>query len=238
MTRGQFSDVAGRPSVETSENAKKRRAGRGVCAKLATATLAAAFAIATAQLAVGFAEEVERESEQTVQTVEPVQTVQTVEMGSAIQTTRQKSPREDPPLDGPAFRLQKRWNWWNRAREVLFTDIELSAEQAHAVDAIIEAQLNTRALLQQADAELSAANKAQDSERSDAAREEFRALNEQLKEMHEIHEEMRAVLAKEQRPAFDMNRARHVTEVQRAERIRSEERAKPDKKVRVQRRIH
>jgi len=235
MTRGQISDVAGRPSVGIFENAKKRRAARGVCAKLATATLAAAFAIATAQLAEGFAEEFERESEQPV---EPVQTVQTIEMGSAIQTTHQKSPGEDPPLDGPAFRLQKRRNWWNRAREVLFADIELSAEQAQAVDAIIEAQLNTRALLQQADAELSAANKARDSKRSDAAREEFRALNEQLKEMHEIHEEMRAVLAKEQRPAFDMNRARHVAEVQRAERIRSEERAKRDEKVRVQRRIH
>jgi hypothetical protein len=121
---------------------------------------------------------------------------------------------------------------------MLFADIELSAEQAHAVDAIIEAQLNTRALLQQADAKLSAANQTGDSERSDAAREEFRALNEQLREMHEIHEAMRAVLAEEQRPTFDMNRARHVAEVQRAERIRSEERAKRPEKKRVERRIY
>ena len=225
MTRGQFSDVASRPSVETFENAKKRGAARGLCAKLAAATLAAAFAIATAQLAVGFAEEVERESEQTVETVET---------GSAIQTTQQKSPSEDPPLDGPAFRLQKKRNWWNRAHELLFADIELSAEQAHAVDAIIEAQLNTRALLQQADAKLSAANQTGDSERSDAAREEFRALNEQLKKTHEIYEEMRAVLAEEQRPAFDMNRARHVAQTQGSGRIRPEERAKRAEKERVQ----
>jgi hypothetical protein len=218
--------------VERSENAEKRGAARGLCAKSATATLAAAFAIATAQPAVGFAEEVEREPEQTVQPVEPVET------GSAIQTMHQKSPSEDPPLDGPVFGLQKRRNWWNRAHELLFADIELSAEQAQAVDAIIEAQLNTRALLQQADAKLSAANKARNSERSDAAREEFRALNEQLKEMHEIYEEMRAVLAEEQRPTFDMNRARHVADVQRAERIRSEERPKRAEKKRVQPRIH
>jgi hypothetical protein len=229
MTRGQFSDVASRPSVETFENAEKRGAARGLCAKLAAATLAAAFAIATAQPAVGFAEEVERESEQTVQPVEP---------GSAIQPTHQKSPSQDPPLDGPAFRLQKKRNWWNHAREVLFTDIELSAEQARAVDAIIEAQLELRARLQQLDAKLSAARKTQDSERSDAAGEEFRALNEQLREMHEIHEAMRAVLAEEQRPTFDMNRARHVAEMQRAERIRSEERAKRPEKKRVERRIH
>jgi len=229
MTRGQFSDVASRPSVETSENAKRRCAARGLRAKSATATLAAAFAIATAQLAMGFAEEVERESEQTVQTIEA---------GSAIQTTQQKSPSGDPPPDRPAFRLQKRRNWWNRARELLFADIELSAEQTQAVDAIIEAQLKMRALLQQADAELSAARKARDSERGDAAREKFRALKKQLKEVHEIHEAMRAVLAEEQRPTFDMNRARHVAEMQRAERIRSEERAKSPEKKRVERRIH
>ena len=82
------------------------------------------------------------------------------------------------------------------------------------MDAIIEVQLNSRALLQQLDADLSAARKTQDSKRLNAAREELRALKEQLKTPHEIYEEMRAVLAEEQRPAFDMNRARHVAEAQ------------------------
>jgi hypothetical protein len=217
MTRDPFSHAASRPSVETSENAGKRGPARGLCAKSATATLAAAFGVASALLAVGCTEEVERESEQTVQPVEP---------GSAIQTMRQKSPSEDPPLDGPEFRLQKKRDWWNHAHEVLFRDIELSAEQAHAVDAIIKAQLNTRALLQQLDAKINVAQKTRNSERIDAAREEFRALNEQLKKTHEIYEEMRAVLAEEQRPAFDMNRARHVAEMQGSERVRPKKRAK------------
>ncbi len=216
MTRDPFSRVASRPPVERSENAEKRDAARGPCAKSATATLAAAFGVASALLAVGCTEEVERESEQTVQPVEP---------GSAVQTMRQKSPSEDPPLDGPEFRLQKKRDWWNHAREVLFSNIKLSAEQAHAVDAIIEARLNTRARLQQIDAELSTARKARDSKRTGAAREEFRALKKQLEEPHEIYEEMRAVLAEEQRPAFDMNRARHVAAMQGSGRNRPGERA-------------
>jgi hypothetical protein len=232
MTRGQFSAVANGPSVETSENAKRRDAARGLCAKSASATLAAAFAIATAQPALGFADETESESEPTVQPV------QTIEAGSAIQTTQRKSPSGDPTPDGSAFQPQRRRNWWNRARELLFADIELSAEQTLAVDEIVEAQLNTRALLRRADAEVSAARKARDSERGDAAREEFRALKKQLKEVHEIHESMRAVLAEEQRPTFDMNRARHVAEMRKAEQIRSEKRAKKPEKKRVERRIH
>jgi hypothetical protein len=216
MTRDPFSHAASRPSVETSENVGRRGTARGLCAKSATAALAAAFVVATAPLAVGCAEEVEREPEQTAQPVEP---------GSAIQMMRQKSPSEDPPLNGPAFRLQKKRDWWNHAREVLFSDIELSAEQAHAVDAIIEAQLNTRALLQPLDAKLGAARKTQDLELIKAAREEFRALKEDLKTTQEIYEELRAVLAEEQRPAFDMNRARHVAETQGSGQIRSEERA-------------
>ena len=64
-----------------------------------------------------------------------------------------------------------------------------------------------------------------DSKRTGAAREEFRVLKKQLKESHEIYEEMRAVLAEEQRPAFDMNRARHVAAMQGSGRARPGERA-------------
>ncbi len=97
---------------------------------------------------------------------------------------------------------------------MLFSDIALSAEQAHVVDEIIEAQLNTRALLQQLDAEVSAARKVHDSKRLEAARGEFRAVKDQLKKPHEIYEEMRVVVAEEQFPTFDMNRARLVAESQ------------------------
>jgi len=203
MTRDPFSDAASRPSVKTSENLAKRGTARGLCAKSATAALAAALVVATAQLAVGCAEEVERAPQPT-----------TVEPEPGIRVVQVKPPSEDLPLDGPEFRLQKKRDWWNHAREVLFSDIELSAEQAHAVDAIIEAQLNTRALLQQRDAKLNAVRKTRDSKRIDAAREGFRATQKQLQKPHEIYEAMRAVLAEEQRPAFDMGRARLVAEAQ------------------------
>jgi hypothetical protein len=218
MTRDQLSGVASRQSVETSESTGKRGGARGLCAKSATATLATALVVAAAQLVLGCAEEAEREPEQTV------------EPKSEIRTVRLKPPSKDPPLGGPEFRLQRKRDWWNHAREVLFIDIELSAEQAHAMDAIIEAQLNTRVLLQRLDAELGAARKTHDSKRIDAAYEESRAINEQLKRPHEIYEEMRAVLAEEQRPAFDMNRARHVAEAQGPGRTRHMERAKQAEK--------
>jgi hypothetical protein len=214
MTRDPFSDAARRQPVKTFENAGKRGDARGPRAKWATAAFGAALVVAAAQLVAGCAEEAEREPQQT-----------TVEPDPGIRTVRVKPPSQDSPLDGQEFRLQKKRDWWNHAREVLFSDIELSAEQAHAVDAIIEAQLNTRARLQQLDAKLSTARKTRDSKGTGAAREEFRVLKKQLEEPHEIYEEMRAVLAEEQRPAFDMNRARHVAAMQGSGRARPGERA-------------
>jgi hypothetical protein len=213
MTPDQGSHVASRQSVERSEDVGKRRTARSLCAKSASAILAAAFVVATAQFAMGCAEQVEREPEQSV------------EPKSGIRTVQPKPPSQDPPLDGPEFRLQKKRDWWNQTQKLLFIDIELSAEQAHALDEIIEVQLNRRALLQQFDANLKAARETQDSKRINAAHAEFRALQQQLAKPHEIYEEMRAVLAEEQRPAFDMNRARHVAETQRSKRIRPEQRA-------------
>jgi hypothetical protein len=214
MTRKPFSDAASRQPVKTFENVGKRGCARGPRAKWATAAFGAALVVAAAQLVVGCAEEAERESEQT-----------TVEPKPGIRTVRVKPPSADPPLDGQEFRLQKERDWWNHAREVLFFDIELSAEQAHAVDAIVEAQLNRRALLQQLNAKLSAARNTRDSKRVDATREKFRATQQQLQKPHEIYEEMRAVLAEEQRPAFDMGRARLVAETQEPGQIRPGKRA-------------
>jgi hypothetical protein len=85
--------------------------------------------------------------------------------------------------------------------------------------------LKTRSRLQQLDAELNDARKKRESKRTGAIREEFRVIKKQLEEPHEIYEEMRAVLAEEQRPAFDMNRARHVAAMQGSGRIRPGERA-------------
>jgi hypothetical protein len=210
MTRPQLSDTPGRRSARVPEDAAERRIALDLCAKLASVILVAPFAVLPTLLAVGCAEEVESEPEQAV------------EPRTEIRTARQIAPRKDPPLDGPEFRLQRKRDWWNDTRESLFTDIDLSAEQVQAVDAILETQLNARARVQQLDKQFTAARKTQNQKRIKAAREEFRAFKTQLKEPHEIYEEMRLVLTEEQRPAFDMNRARHVAAMQGSGRTRPE----------------
>jgi hypothetical protein len=214
MTPDRTSHVAHRDSTETSEGIGSRSHPQRLCATSATAACVATFVIAAISLAVGCAEEADREPGRIA------------EPAIEIRTVQQKSPRENPSLDGPEFRLQRKRDWWSHAREVLFSDIALSAEQAHVVDEIIEAQLNTRALLQQLDAEVSAARKVHDSKRIEAARGEFRAVKDQLKKPHEIYEEMRIVVAEEQFPTFDMNRARLVAESQGSGRARPDEPAK------------
>ncbi len=111
-------------------------------------------------------------------------------------------------------RLQKKKLWWNHAHEVLFSNIEISAEQARGVDAILGEQLDKRAQHQQHDVELRAARTSGDPERIDAALTAVFAIRAQIKEPHEIYDEIRALLSEEQRPQFDMNRARHVAESQ------------------------
>ena len=73
---------------------------------------------------------------------------------------------------------------------------------------MVEVELAGRAQLQQRDAEISAAHKSDNPERIEAARAAFAATQAQIKGPHEIFEEMRTLLTEEQRPTFDMNRAR------------------------------
>jgi len=202
MTRDEISPVARRLSIETRECAEMRGRAPRSHANSTRANLAAATVVVTTLLAIGCTEEIESGPEPTS------------ESAAQIHSVQPKPPSDEPPLDGPEFRLQRKRDWWAHAREMLFSDIELTAEQAQAVDAIIGAQLDRRALMQQLDAELKSARDAQDPKRISAAREEFRAVKAQLKKSHEIYEELRAVLAEEQRPAFDMNRARHVAAMQ------------------------
>jgi hypothetical protein len=119
--------------------------------------------------------------------------------------------------------------WWFRAQQVLFTDLELSPEQARAVDAIIETQLAARARLQDLDAELRASQERSDEERAAALRVERRATRAQLEDLHELIEAMRALLAEAQRPTFDMNRARLLAEGQRTG--ESPPRSRPERSV-------
>ncbi len=89
----------------------------------------------------------------------------------------------------------RKWReeWWTHAHEVLFGDIQLSAEQSRGVDEIIEARL---------------------------AQQESVAINAQLRSPHETIEAMRALLSKEQHPTFDMNRAHLVAEGQQPKKKR------------------
>jgi len=86
-----------------------------------------------------------------------------------------------------------REEWWTHAHEVLFGEIQLSAEQSRGVDEIIEARL---------------------------AQQESVAINMQLESPHATIEDMRALLSKEQHPTFDMNRAHLVAEGQQAKKKR------------------
>ena len=164
------------------------------------AILSAAVILATAALFAACSEKADREPEPTSATSAPTR------------VEEPPLPTEQEQISGQKLKLQNWQDWWHHAREVLFRDIPLSAEEAQAVDAVIARELKMGAELQQRDAELKAARKSRDSARVDAARAALGESRAKLKKTHEIYEELRALLSEEQRPAFDMNRARHVAE--------------------------
>ena len=120
----------------------------------------------------------------------------------AVPTASEAERREQREL-----RYQRREQWWTDARAVLFSDIQLSAEQSRGVDEIIETQLAERKRSGELQAEHNAIPEA-DQERRAAIRAESRALRVRHKDAHGCIEAMRALLSDEQRPGFDMNRAR------------------------------
>ena len=136
--------------------------------------------------------------------------------GAQVRDATQEPPAAARRRARRELQGQKRKEWWIHAREVLFTDLELDAEQTRGVDAIVETQLRHRARFQELDAQFAAALRRADKERTAALDAELRAVSAQLKEHHELFEEMRALLAEEQRPIFDTNRARLVAEGQTA----------------------
>jgi Spy/CpxP family protein refolding chaperone len=121
---------------------------------------------------------------------------------------------EQAPISDPEERLHHWEQWWHHAREVLFSGIDLNAEQARQIDAAIDAELERGADLQQRNSELKAARAAGDRSRFRAARRALTESRAKVKETHEVYEELRALLTREQWPAFDMNRARLVAESQ------------------------
>ncbi len=103
------------------------------------------------------------------------------------------------------------------ARVALFDGIELSAEQSRGMDAIIEAVLKYGRRTEELEAELEAARRQGDTERISAIRAERHSLLAQRKGPNQSMEELRALLTEEQRPTFDMNRARLAAESQPAQ---------------------
>jgi hypothetical protein len=103
---------------------------------------------------------------------------------------------------------------WVHARAVLFDGIELSAEQSRGVDAMMEAQLAYGRRSGERQAELETAKKQGDTAHSRALRAENRSAIAPCKDPDVCMEKMRAFLSEEQRPTFDMNRARLAAESQ------------------------
>ncbi len=110
------------------------------------------------------------------------------------------------------------------ARVVLFDGIELSAEQSRGVDAIVEAELKNGRRTEELRAEFEAAQRQGDTERIRAISEERESLIAQRKGPNTTMEEMRSLLTEEQRPIFDMNRARLAAESQQSQKGRHKKR--------------
>jgi hypothetical protein len=115
--------------------------------------------------------------------------------------------------------------WWAHAREVLFEDLELSEEQTRQIDAVIERQLGALQRSPELRSEIRIAREQADKKRADSLQSMLRANREEIKRPQERIEEMRAILREEQRPGFDMNRARLVAEGQRPQ--KKQDRRKP-----------
>jgi hypothetical protein len=154
--------------------------------------------------------------------------------GAAQQLDAAGSGEREPPPKAPGSSSrpsQRRQQgeleeWWIHAREVLFADLELSAEQTRGVDALLEGQRAARRRAEELQAELEAARERGDKERVASLRKELRANRSQLRNPYARIEQIRALLSPEQRPTFDMNRARLVAEGQQSRKARQAQPAK------------
>ena len=154
------------------------------------------------------------------ETVAPAELEATDSADSGVRDATPTAQRAEQSRERRELQTQRREEWWTHARAVLFGDIQLSAEQARGVDAIIATQLDARRRSGELRAELRATQQQADTERSAAIRAENRAIRTQLKGRHECMAELRALLSEEQRPTFDRNRARLAAEGQQPQKKR------------------
>jgi hypothetical protein len=129
----------------------------------------------------------------------------------------------EPAPDGPEApvppKARQRKNlppdeWWAHAREVLLADLELSDEQTRQVDAIVERQSAARKRAVELKSELRVAQQQDDKERAATLQARLVENRKLIRRPHQRIEEIRELLREEQRPAFDMNRARLIAEGQ------------------------
>ena len=154
--------------------------------------------------------------------------------GAAQELDAAGSGEREPPPEGPGSsprRSRSRQQgepeeWWIHARAVLFEGLGLSAEQTRGVDAILEGQRAARRRAQELQSELEAARERGDKERVAILRKELRANRSKLRNPYARIEQIRALLSPEQRPTFDMNRARLVAEGQQSRKARQARPAK------------
>jgi hypothetical protein len=140
----------------------------------------------------------------------------------------------EPALDQPAApgpgdaRESKKPapEWWAHAHEVLVEDLDLSEEQTRQIDAVIERQLGALQRSPELREEIRIAREQADKKRASSLQSMHRANREEIKRPQERIEEIRAILRKEQRPGFDMNRARLVAEGQQQQK-KKQDRRKP-----------
>ncbi|MFP6640714.1 MAG: hypothetical protein VCC04_10765, partial [Myxococcota bacterium] len=118
-----------------------------------------------------------------------------------------------------------RKQWWVKSREVLFSGIELNAEQSKKVDEIIATQIENRTLFTRLDTQLSAATASRNAARAKQLREEVRVARENLQSVHQLFDEMNELLDGDQKKIFDVNRAKLVSEGQGIRRKRQQSRA-------------
>jgi hypothetical protein len=153
---------------------------------------------------------------------------------SGLRDATPTAQRAEQSRERRELQTQRREEWWTHARAVLFGDIQLSAEQARGVDAIIATQLEDRRRSGELRAELAAAQQQADTKRISAIRAENRAIRARLKGTHECLEEMRALLSEEQRPTFDRNRARLAAEGQQPQKKRRQRKRGAGSEVKVE----
>jgi hypothetical protein len=128
----------------------------------------------------------------------------------------------EPGTEAPEPRAARRRGnptadeWWAHARGILLEGLELSEEQTQQIDAVIERQLGALGRARTLQADLQVAREQANQERIADLRAKLRANRAQIKRPHQRIEEIRAFVPEEQRPSFDMNRARLSAESQQS----------------------